>query len=617
MPEIAGKVAAGEVIERPAAALKELIENSLDAGATRVETEIDGGGCDLLQVQDNGEGIVEQDLPAALMRHATSKIETEAEFSSINTFGFRGEALASLAAVSDFSLCSRTPDSTHGYMFSPSMQTPRPHPMACGTIITARTIFANFPARRRFLRTETTEAAHCTDAIIAAALSAPTVAFSYTVNKRKRLHYPPSDFSTRLVDVFPRVQDNTIPIEEVGEVLSLQGAVFAPRLGASGKSIGQFFYVNGRFVRDRLLRRAATEAFRGMAHDGEPGYVLFLQIPPQVVDVNAHPAKLEVRFIEPRAIFEFVRRSIGKCLSTPLGTPLGANNIPMHSPPIAAVTSPPSSQPYSPPISPPHSPPPSSTNVSSTDSFTPNIKASDNSLNSPAVNINQNNTSDAKASITSWQQMFGGIKKEDTTAAPSTALFGEEPLGRALGQLHDIYIIAENSDGLVVVDMHAAHERILYEELKTLFSESAPPMQPLLTVLHAPLSPLQAAALAEHGDELPGIRATLIDEYTAVVSEISSFIASRCNPSQLLVEMLDAVATATSNEQTTVLRDAALSSMACHAAVRANCRLSLTEMNALLRRMELTERSGACNHGRPCWQQIDRSYFDSIFRRGR
>lgn len=578
---VAGKVAAGEVIERPAAALKELIENSLDAGAASVDIVVGGGGADLLQVQDDGEGIIAEDLPSALMRYATSKIESEEDFTTVRTFGFRGEALASLAAVSEFSIASRPPASAHGYVYAPDMQAPRPQPMPHGTIITARALFGEFPARRRFLRTPATEAAHCANAATVAALSAPQTAFSLTVNNRQRLRLEAAaDHAARLTAVFPKLHDNVLPLAESAGVLQIHGGIFAPRLGATGKSIGQFFYVNGRFVRDRLLRRAVAEALRGLAHDGEPGYALFLQVPPAMVDVNMHPAKLEVRFMEPRAIFEFVRRAVGKVMAVPLGTPLRADDLPVGNIP--------------PPLTSP------AAVAESTSGAWPSPRA------------------DSRAATTTWRQMFGEMPPPDKSApALPAALFGGEPLGRALGQLHDIYIISENHTGLVVVDMHAAHERILYEELKTAFDKQPPPMQKLLTPAVAALSPLQAAALSEHGGELPGLTAYLADEHTGAVSEVASIIARRCDPALLLIEILEAAAEAAEANQAFVLRDAALSSMACHAAVRANCRLSLDEMNALLRRMEETERSGACNHGRPCWQQIDRAYFDRIFRRGR
>lgn len=595
-PVVAGKVAAGEVIERPAAALKELIENSLDAGAKDLRAEIEEGGAALLEVRDDGEGIVAEDLPRALMRRATSKIATEEDFAEVRTFGFRGEALASLAAVSEMSVASRTADAPHGHIFFPGngedktgeTDPPRPHPMAPGTIISARGMFADFPGRRRFLRAPATEAAHCVNAATIAALGAPQTAFTLTVNGRARLSLPVAESHlTRLTEIFPKLRDATREVGEGAGALSLEGAVFSPHLGATGKNIGQFFYVNGRFVRDRLLRRAVSDALRGLAHDGEPGYLLFLNLPPAAVDVNMHPAKMEVRFMEPRAIFEFTRRAIGKAFAAPLGAPLGMERLP-PSPPEPPRNRPPRQQPA---------------NFMQREFSS---QPADNAGNGapPAV-------SPAAAEET-WKRMF-----DDIPSGTPKPLFGNAPLGRALGQLHDIYIIAENGNGLVVVDMHAAHERILYEELKTAFNRGRPAMQRMLAPVRAALSPLQAAALSEHGGDLPGLVAHPLDAHTAEISEVASLIARRCDPAALLAEMLTAFAEAASAEiKAETLQDAALSSIACHAAVRANRRLSLEEMNALLRRMEETERSGVCNHGRPCWQQIRRGYFDKIFRRG-
>ena len=587
-PAVAGKVAAGEVIERPAAALKELMENALDAHARRLEIRIEDGGAGLLSVGDDGDGIVAEDLPKALMHHATSKITSEEEFTSVMTFGFRGEALASLSAVSSLSLSSRTADSAHGHTYTPESSSPKPHPMSPGTLVEARGLFADFPGRRRFLRAATTEAAHCTNAVIVAALSAPGVEFIFHVNSRERLNLPKADSLTaRLTAIFPKLQDNTITASDSAGDFTIEGGMFSPRLGASARNIGRFFYVNRRFVRDRLLYRAVAEGLRTMSHDGEPGYALFLNLPPSLIDINTHPAKLEVRFMEPRAVFDFVRRAVGKAMSAPLGAPLRGDSLP----------------------------PPSSHVIPAGSNSHPASMNLTGKTNSSASLVDNMGATSQQAMRT-LREMFGGMDgwRHETGPKP---LFGEEPLGRALGQLHDIYIIAENKDGLVVIDMHAAHERILYEELKTAFDSRPPAMQKLLSPVQTPLSPLQAAALSEHGGGLPGLSATLVDSYTGVVEEITTLVASRCDPAALLAEMLDAVVEAESGEQVTALRDAALSTMACHTAVRANRRLSIDEMNGLLRQMEKTERSGACNHGRPCWQQIDRSYFDRIFRRGR
>lgn len=602
-PALAAKVAAGEVIERPASALKELLENSLDAGGRRISIRIEGGGADLLEVKDDGEGIIADDMPRTVMRHATSKISSEREFSEVSTFGFRGEALASLAAVSKFSMASRPPDEAHGHVFAPDMQAPRPQPMAPGTVVSARAMFADFPGRRRFLRAPQTEAAHCVSAAIVAALGAPQAAFSMHTDDRERLSLPAvSELDERLAAVFPKLEGNMQALKEDAGAMSLSGQIFSPRLGASGRGIGQFFYVNGRHVRDRLLRRAVMEGLRGLSHDGDPGYALFLEVEPMMVDVNAHPAKQEVRFIDPRAIFDFVRRAVGKCCSAPLGSPLRAEDLPHLAPPRQQPVAAPGAAESSRPLSSGGSA--SFRMPAQREGFFDRGPASANGKGSLIPGANGADWNSARSVL---EEADGG----------EPTLFGDAPLGRALGQLHDIYIIAENRSGLVIVDMHAAHERILYEELRAAFSSGTQPMQKLLVQPHVPLSPVQSAALAEHGGDMPGMTVRQIDEHTAAVSEVATVIASRCDPAGLLAEMLGSVAEAATADSAVILRDAALSTMACHAAVRANRRLSLDEMNGLLRQMEETERSGACNHGRPCWQQIDRSHFDRIFQRGR
>ena len=327
---VAGRIAAGEVIERPAAALKELLENSLDAGADRIDVFLEKGGAQLIEVRDDGEGVAPEDLPLAFRRHATSKTRAVEDLDAISTLGFRGEALASLSAAAQTSMTSRQREQAHGWLFAPGDAAPAPVAAPFGTKITARNLFADLPARRRFLRTPATETAHCVVAVQRIALAAPRVAFSLTTDGRPRLTLPPRQSEAeRLTDLFPVLQNNLLPTSESAGPLELNGAIFSPALGATAKSVGQFFYVNGRFVRDRALKRATSDSLRDLSHDGEPGWALFLTMPPSAVDVNAHPAKLEVRFAEPGAIFEFVRRAVGKAAAKPLGSP----SAPTRSPP--------------------------------------------------------------------------------------------------------------------------------------------------------------------------------------------------------------------------------------------------------------------------------------------
>ena len=635
-PAVSGRIAAGEVIERPAAALKELIENSLDAGAGAIDIVLEKGGVGLMEVRDDGGGIAAEDLPLAFRRHATSKTQSAEDLNAIKTLGFRGEALASLAAAAQTALVSRAESETHGWSYSPD-DGGEPAPVAAplGTRITVRNLFAELPARRRFLRSATTETAHCIVAVQRAALSAFGVAFSLTTDGRLRLKLEARENeSGRLEDMFPILRGNLLEANESAGPLSLRGAVFSPSLGATAKSVGQFFYVNGRFVRDRVLKRAASDSLRDLSHDGEPGWALFLTMPHSAVDVNAHPAKLEVRFAEPGAIFEFIRRAVGKAVSKPLGAPMRDSAFA----PLASGSS--SAAPL-----PDHA-------FGASDGLD-GLDGSDGSDASrearvaggsgvagvagdfsfpfrrvgeeggEGLGLGRGGDSFSERSMEAWRRMFSGAESEsgsDSHSSSGVDLSGDdEPLGRAIGMMHDIYIVAENRAGLVVIDMHAAHERILYEELKRACDAGRTRTQPLLSPQRTPLSPVQAATLRENARALSavGVDARLIGDDEGEVSATPLGISGRTDPAQLLTEMLDDLAEFGASEQAVVLRDRALSTMACHAAVRANTRLSPMEMNALLRQMERTERSGSCNHGRPCWQQIDRAYFDRMFRRGR
>ena len=605
---VAGRIAAGEVIERPAAALKELLENSLDAGADRIDVFLEKGGAQLIEVRDDGEGVLPEDLPLAFHRHATSKTRAVEDLEAIATLGFRGEALASLSAAAQTSITSRPREQAHGWLFAPGGDSaPAPVAAPFGTKITARNLFADLPARRRFLRTAATEAAHCVVAVQRVALAAPRVAFSLTIDGRPRLTLPPRQSEAeRLTDLFPVLQNNLLPASESAGPLELNGAVFSPALGATAKSIGQFFYVNGRFVRDRALKRATSDSLRDLSHDGEPGWALFLTMPPSAVDVNAHPAKLEVRFAEPGAIFEFVRRAVGKAAAKPLGSPIRSHPAPTH--PTHPLPARPDS-PASPDLS--DSPP---------DNFRRGSFGGGPS-ESRALDLGKSGDSPQR-SIEAWRRMFAGAGEDAGDFAPSDFPLSDaedEPLGRAIGMMHDIYIVAENRAGLVVIDMHAAHERILFEELKRACDAGRVRTQPLLSPERAVLSPVQAATLRENTETLAavGVEARLTGEDQGEVLATPAGVSGRADPAALLAEMLDDLAEFGTSERAAILRDRALSTMACHAAVRANTRLSAEEMNALLRQMERTERSGSCNHGRPCWQQIDRAYFDRMFRRGR
>ena len=594
-PPVADLVAAGEVIERPAAALKELIENAVDAGANKIDVAIEEGGIKKIEVADDGCGIRPEDLPRAAARHATSKMRVAADLVAIATLGFRGEALASLrAAAAELTIVSRPRGASDGAAIGWPGGIARALAAPFGAKITARDLFAAVPARRRFLRRPATEAAHCRMALMRVALAEPTVAFSYSVDGRRVFDLPPGDIDSRLAALFGDVGRGAIPIDEEAGGISLRGRVFSPRLGATAKSAGQFFYVNGRFVRDKFLRRALLDALRGMAHEGEPGCVLFFSLPPQAVDVNAHPAKTEVRFLESSTVFQFVRNALSKSFAKPLGAPI--DDDPFARAPVE----------FAPAVAPvagawsPRRPP-------------------DSGLSDPRLRA---------AALDNWLRLGGqsGVKADnlfDPAAAPATdepppplPSLGEEPLGRALAQLHGVYILAANRDGLVVVDMHAAHERVLYEKLKA--RDCAGAAQSLLTPARAAVSPLQFAVFTRHQSALAesGLTARAAGEGEIEIESAPAALAAVVDPAALLVETLDELSVFGDSAQAQIAREKILSSMACHAAARANRQLSLDEMNALLREMERTERSGSCNHGRPCWQMIPLRYFDRRFHRG-
>lgn len=612
---LANQIAAGEVIERPAAAIKELIENAIDAQATAIVVRIEEGGVALIEVEDNGQGIDCADLPKATERHATSKITSVDDLGCIATMGFRGEALASLAAVSELTIASKTAADKDGWQYCPNYPQPKRMAMANGTRVIATSLFANVPARRRFLSSTATETAHCTKVVRELALANPPIKFAFYVDGKCRFDLPVSDFKQRLIDNFPLLKDNLIAVNENGVGLSLNGFVFSPTIEGGGKKIGQYFYVNGRVVKDKLLRRALMDATREFSHHGEVGYLLFFNLPPSQVDANVHPSKLEVRFVQSSAVFGFIRGAVSKAIDTPLGVPINTAVKPL--PDFQTAKS-------MPPLS-----------QLSNNNPTPNYS-------------NYSHTSSAKqgsgADWASWAAAQVGEKKQGgygQTTAPDGATIphqptnqpanlaipipdeesaqlpmGERYLGRALGLISGAFIVAENGQGLVVVDMHAAHERVIYQQLKTTYLSGEWQMQPLLIPLSLPLSELQSATLQENQDKIKGITIKWVGDNTAEISEVCATIANRADLAVLCNDILDGIAAQGDAQQIKWLQEEYFSLVACHAAVRANDSLTLLEMDTLLRQMEKTERSGVCNHGRPCWYQITTDFLNQVFRRG-
>ena len=577
LPEtLISQIAAGEVVDRPASVLKELLENSLDAGATDIGVALVEGGVKQIRVVDNGAGIESEDLPMAFARHATSKIASLHDLEQVRSLGFRGEALASVASVARVALSSRTAGA--GSAFSLSAEggsigavQPAAHPL--GTTVEVNDLYYNTPARRKFLKSHPTEFAHCEDAFTRAALSHPDITFTLRNNGRVVTRLAPSGPAQRVeVALGAEFAQSMRPIEADGGALRLHGFVGSPAYTRASRD-AQFVYVNGRFVRDKLISHALREAYRDVLHgERHPAYVLFLEIDPLGVDVNVHPAKIEIRFRDPRAVHQFVFHAVAKGLSgTAAQTP-------------AAIAAP----------------------VAVGQSIQPRAGQAPLGLAQPVANYTAM-FADARAGARS----AAGIPDESSNA-------DDAPLGFAIAQLHGIYILAQNEHGLLLVDMHAAHERILYEKLKGALDARAMNTQKLLipSTFHA--DRLDIATVEEHGSTLNllGFDVAAISPFALAVRAVPSMLAG-ADAAELARAILRDIREYGASRVLTERRDELLGTMACHGAVRANRGLTIPEMNALLREMEETERSGQCNHGRPTWFQMSLADLDKLFMRGR
>jgi DNA mismatch repair protein MutL len=587
LPELLiNQIAAGEVIERPASALKELLENSLDAGAQAISVELAAGGVKLVSVTDDGSGIDRDDLKLALARHATSKITSLDDLEHVGSLGFRGEALASIASVSRMELTSRRADDRHAWRVAsegPTLTAPEPATLPRGTRIDVRELYFNTPARRKFLKSEQTEFAHCEEAFRRIALSRPDIAFSLTHNGRARLQVKPQPLAARVAAVLGDDFGNgALEVDESGGQIAIRGAISAPS-HARGTRDAQFFFVNGRCIRDKLVAHAIRQAYADVLHhDRHPAFVLFLDIDPQLVDVNVHPAKAEVRFRDSRAVHQFIFHALHKTLSRPAGD--GAVGLP----PAPAI----SHTPYQPSAQPP---------------AMPQYRAQG------AMSLGIAQPAAAYATLFAPQAAA-------TTLAPPPPLpptGDEHPLGYALAQLAGIYILAENSKGLIIIDMHAAHERIMYEKLKNALDGQAIPMQPLLVPVHFNAEALDVATAEDELEALQGLGFDIAPAGPGalIVRGVPALLAD-ADAQALALDVLHEVREYGASRIATERRNELLGTMACHAAVRANRKLTVPEMNALLRDMEATERSGQCNHGRPTWHAFSIADLDRLFRRG-
>ena len=578
LPELLiNQIAAGEVIERPASALKELLENSLDAGAQAISVELAAGGVKQITVIDDGGGIDRGELPLALARHATSKIASLDDLEHVGSLGFRGEALASIASVSRLELTSRRTEDRHAWRIAaegPALGKAEPATLARGTRIEVRELYFNTPARRKFLKSEQTEFAHCEEAFRRIALSRADVAFALTHNGRARFQLKPQPPAARIAAVLGEdFGAGALPVEEIGGPIAIRGAISAPA-GARGTRDAQYFFVNGRCVRDKLVAHAIRQAYADVLHhDRHPAFVLFLEIDPQLVDVNVHPAKAEVRFRDSRAVHQFIFHALHKVLAATAGS--------------AAVVTPAASGPAAPSLQP----------------YLRSQQAMPLGIAQPA---------------TAYATLFA--PQPATENAPAPALppsGGDHPLGFALAQLAGIYILAENSDGLIIVDMHAAHERIMYEKLKSALDDRAIPMQPLLVPVHFAAEALDVATAEDEREALHdlGFDIAPAGPGELIVRAVPALLAD-ADTRALTLDVLHEVREYGGSRIATERRNELLGTMACHAAVRANRKLSIPEMNALLRDMEATERSGQCNHGRPTWHPLPVRELDKWFRRG-
>ena len=612
--QLVSQIAAGEVVERPASVVKELLENAVDSGATQLQVRLEEGGVRRILIADNGGGIPADELPFALMRHATSKIATLGELESVLTLGFRGEALASIASVSRLTLTSRTADAAHATQIDADNGAMQPAAGGTGTTVDVQHLYFNTPARRKFLKTEQTELGHCLDMIRRVALARPDIAISVHHNGKPLEHWNASDAAVRTSQVLGSdFAQARLPLDESADAIHLYGFVGLPT-ASRGRPDQQYFFVNGRFVRDKLLTHAVRSAYQDVLHgDRFPAYVLCLDLPPEAVDVNVHPSKIEVRFRESRAIHQLVYHAVQRVLAKQAGEQgdsLRTTPAPVV-PPADALTWIRSD----------------AARQTSLGIAQPRQEYLAMMRGDPLPATSRPAWLDAPVAMpsSSLPTQPGMSSMTDTPLATFEATLPqnaaptdeEHPLGFALAQLHGVYVLAQNARGLVLVDMHAAHERILYEQIKHALDVRDLTVQPLLIPLTFPASPVETGTAEEHRDTL-----TLLGFDIAAVSP--TVLAVRAVPALLQDADVEALARDVLRDLhayggSRVLaerRNELLATLACHSAVRANRRLTLEEMNALLRQMEATERADQCNHGRPTWVQLPLADLDRLFLRG-
>ena len=621
-PQLANQIAAGEVVERPASVVKELLENSLDSGADRIELDTEQGGVKLIRLRDNGRGIGKEDLPLALSRHATSKITALEDLEAVGSLGFRGEALASISSVSRLTLTSRPLQQDNAWAVSAQGRdmaadvVPAAHPP--GTTVEVRDLFFNTPARRKFLKTEKTEFRHLEEVVKRLALSCYDVGFTLRHNGKVVHQLRPTDSEVareqRLGQLLGKAfVGESVALDVVAEAsgLRLWGWMGLPTFSRA-QADQQYFFVNGRVIRDKVVTHAVRQAYQDVLfHGRHPAYVLYLELDPALVDVNVHPTKHEVRFRESRLVHDFVFRTLYRVIADvrpqDVAPVQGAPEVPVQ-------------------------PGMSGHGLGSSEQVSPAAgqRADLSALRQRPMGLGFGNAPSSRqvqeqiqgyaalhqpAGMAPGGTMQEAVTPDGLSASPESQEV--PPLGYALAQLHGIYILAQNVEGMVLVDMHAAHERIVYERMKQAFEQDRIRSQPLLVPVNLSVSAREGDIAEECPDEFHrlGFRLERMAEESLVIREVPVALA-KANVEQLVRDVLaDMLHVGTSDRIQAHLNEL-LATMACHGAVRANRQLTVPEMNALLRDMEQTERSGQCNHGRPTWTQLSLAQLDKLFLRG-
>lgn len=635
--QLISQIAAGEVVERPSAVVKELLENALDSGATQITVRLEEGGVKRIAITDNGRGIAPEQLPLALARHATSKIASLHDLENVGTLGFRGEALASIASVAAVTVTSRTADAAHAWEIVGSHNgTVAPSSGAPGTTVDVQDLYFNTPARRKFLKSEQTEYGHCAEVVRRIALARPDVAFSLSHNGRTIDHWNVSEMAKRSALILGSdFAEARLGLDETAGPLRLHGYAGLPT-ASKARADAQFFYVNGRFVRDKLLVHAVRAAYQDVLHgDRFPSYVLALDLDPALVDVNVHPSKIEVRFRDSRAVHQFVFHAVQRALATTSATAFGSVPSPLAAADTglagaggpgmwrreqtqstfgaqfaAAPSATFSPSPYGPSMRTPFGEQPGVAQSS----------ANYGALFGAAATAPGGGAPDAVMN-TMAAGGYGVREAVPYVTSPGAMSQDEYPLGFALAQLHGIYVLAQNAKGLVLVDMHAAHERILYEQLKTALEAQVSGQEMQVQALLIPITfyadAVEVSTANENQDTLKalGFDIAALSPTTLAVRSVPTLLKN-ADAQTLARDVLRDVREYGGSRVLIERQNELLGTLACHTAVRANRILSMPEMNALLRQMESTERADQCNHGRPTWVQVEIGALDKLFLRG-